>query len=79
MPARPPVQPVNDVEVVCVHVTVPDEPNEMVFVSKLKLAVLATLIVALGRVTLLLRDVVEEGGEAGQYDGSVTVTDDAEL
>ena len=35
VPAVPPLQPVKDVAVLVAHVTVPDEPNEMVFVPEL--------------------------------------------
>src|SRR5262245_2126666 len=76
VPAAPPLQPVNDVSVVPVHATVPDEPNEIVFDPELNRPVAATAIVALGNVTAPLSVVL---GEEGQYDGSVTVTDDAEL
>ena len=57
------------------HVTVPDEPNEMVFVPELNRFVLATAIVAFGKVTAELRVVF---GPDEQYDGSVTVTEFAE-
>jgi hypothetical protein len=67
---------VNDVAVFPVQVTVPDEPNEIVFVPELNLSVAVAAIVALGKVTAALSVVV---GEEEQYDGSVTVTDDAEL
>ena len=76
VPAVPPLQPVNDVPVVPVHATVPEEPNEIVFAPALNLPVAATGMVAFGRVTAALSVVV---GEEEQYDGSVTVTDDAEL
>jgi hypothetical protein len=76
VPAVPPVQPVNDVAVFPVHATVPDEPNEIVFAPELNLSVAAAGIVAAGKVTAAPSVVV---GEEEQYDGSVTVTDDAEL
>ena len=58
----PPLQPVNDVAVVPVHVTVPDEPNEIVFAPELNLSVAATEIVALGKVTAALSVVARRGG-----------------
>ena len=76
VPAVPPLQPVNDVAVSPVHATVPDEPNEIVFAPELNLSVAVAEIVALGKVTAALSVVV---GEEEQYEGSVTVTDDAEL
>jgi hypothetical protein len=76
VPAVPPLQPVKDVPVVPVHVTVPEEPNEIVFAPELNLSVAAAGIVAAGNVTAALSVVV---GEEEQYGGSVTVTDDAEL
>jgi hypothetical protein len=72
----PPVQLVNDVAVFPVQVTVPEEPNEIVFVPELNLSVAVAEIVALGKVTAALSVVV---GEEEQYEGSVTVTDDAKL
>jgi hypothetical protein len=76
VPGVPPLQPVNDVAVVPVHVTVPDEPNEIVFTPELNLSVAATEIVALGKVTEALSVVL---GDEEQYGGSVTVTESAEL
>jgi hypothetical protein len=76
VPAVPPLQPVNDVAVFPVQATVPEEPNEIVFATELNLSVEATAIVALGKVTAALSVVA---GEEEQYEGSVTVTDDAEL
>ena len=76
VPEAPPLQPVNDVPVVPVHVTVPEAPNEIAFAVELNLSVAATEIVALGNVTALLSVVF---GEKAQYGGRVTVTDDAEL
>jgi hypothetical protein len=76
VPAVPPLQPVNEVPVFPVHATVPEEPNEIVFAPELNLSVAATEIVALGKVTAALSVVL---GEEEQYDGSVTVTDDAVL
>jgi hypothetical protein len=58
VPAVPPLQPVNDVEVFPVQVTVPEEPNEIVFVPELKRLVLTTPTVAVGRVTAALSVVV---------------------
>src|SRR4051794_24337263 len=75
VPVAPPLQPVNEVDVCPVHVTVPEEPNEMVFVPELNRPVPATGIVAFGNVTLPLSVVA---GDEGQYDGSVTVIDVAE-
>ena len=46
------------------------------FVPELNLPVAATAIVALGKVTAALSVVF---GDEGQYDGSATVTEDAEL
>jgi len=62
-PAVPPLQPVNEVAVVPVHVTVPDEPNEIVFVPALKRCVPATGTVAFGRVTLELKVVPGADGQ----------------
>jgi hypothetical protein len=75
VPFVPPLQPVNVVDVFPVQVTVPDEPNEIVFVPELNRLVLATERVALGNVVLALNVVA---GDDGQYEGSVTVTDVAE-
>jgi len=76
VPAAPPLHPVNDVAVFAVQVTVPEDPSEIVFVPELNLSVAATEIDALGSVTSALSVV---RGDEGQYEGTVTVTDEAEL
>ena len=60
VPAVPPLQPVNDVAVFAVHITVPDEPNEIVFVPGLNLSVAAAGIAVAGNVTAALSVVVGE-------------------
>jgi hypothetical protein len=61
VPAAPPEQPVNDVDVGGpVHVTVPEAPNEIVFDPELNRPVLPTVIVALGRVMAALSVVLGE-------------------
>ena len=76
VPAVPPLQPVKLVEVVPVHETVPEDPNEMVLLPVLNFVVEATAIVLAGRVTSLL-SVVD--GVVEQYFGRVAVTEEAEL
>jgi hypothetical protein len=60
VPAAPPEQPVNDVAVLPVHVTVPEDPNEIVFLAELNLSVAATAMIAFGNVTAALSVVVGE-------------------
>jgi hypothetical protein len=59
----PPLQPVNDAAVRVVHVTVPEEPNEIVFVPELNLPVAVTGTVELGSVTLPLSVVAGDDGQ----------------
>src|SRR5215218_3928474 len=73
VPARPPLQPLNDVAVFPVQVTVPDGPKEIVCGDQVNVDVSTTGIVLLGRVTLLLK--VVSGGPVSVQDvvGAVTV------
>jgi hypothetical protein len=76
VPAVPPLQPVKLVEVVPVHETVPEDPNEMVLLPVLNFVVEATAIVPDGRVTELLNDV---DGVVAQYFGRAALTEEAEF
>jgi hypothetical protein len=71
VPVRPPLQPMNDVAVFPVHVTVPDEPKEIVCGDQVNVDVSTTGIVVLGRVTLLLK--VVSGGPVSVQDVVATV------
>src|SRR4051812_32905101 len=64
-PGWPPLHPVKLAAVVPVHVTTPDAPKVIMFAPELKLAVLATPIVAFGSVSGLP---VSDVGPASTYD-----------